>query len=1027
MSEKATYEELERRVKEFQKECSEHRRAKELLRESEGQFLLLAEQSLMAIGIIQDGVYKYFNKAYEEISGYSADEIRGWKSFGFSKTVHPDDLDFVADQIRKKQTAHPDVMPHYSFRGVRKNGEIRWIELYSKTVTYKSKPADLVMFIDITERMKAEESLREREEETKRLAQESAIMAEIGRIISSTLAVDEAYGAFAQEVRKLIPFDRIGISIVDVGKGTGVSTYMAGKDVPDREVGIPYSLEGTAIAEMMRARSTVLVQTNDPDEVKDRFPKLLSTFQAGFRSIMNVPLFSKGQIIGALLLRSVQSNAYAIKDLQLAERVGRQIAGAIANARLYVERKRAEEALRRSEQRMAVMSQIANVFLTMPDEEMYSEVLGIVLKVLESPFGTFGFIDESGDLVIPSMTRGIWDKCRVPGKSIVFPAHTWGHSLWGKAITERRAHLSFGPFHTPEGHVPIDGFLTVPVVFRDETIGVVSVANKEGGFTEEDKDQLESIALNISPILHARLHRERQERERKGAEEALRNSEAKYRELVQNANSIILRMDMRGNVTFFNEFAQRFFGYPESEILGKNVIGTIVPETDSAGRDLRAMIQDIGLHPERYANNENENMRHSGERVFVSWANKGMRDAEGKLAEVLCIGNDITQRKNLEVQLQQAQKMETIGTLAGGIAHDFNNILGAIMGYAELAQMDLPRESRPNKSLGQVLAAANRAKDLVKQILAFSRQSKEERKPIDVPYIVKEVLKFMRASLPATVEIREDLAADTGNILADPVQIHQVLMNLCTNAHHAMREKGGVLEVRLSSVHLHGEGTTVHPDLAPGTYVKLTVRDAGHGMDQAITARIFDPYFTTKEKGVGTGLGLAVVHGIVKDHGGAITVQSEPGKGSTFDVYFPLIQAEAIDERAIEEEVPIGHGRILFIDDEQALVEIARQILESLGYTVDTRTSSTEAMELFKKQPDRYDIVITDMTMPNLTGDKLALELIRIRHDIPVILCTGYSEAVSEEKAKKIGIKAFVMKPLVRAEIAKKIQGVLEE
>jgi two-component system cell cycle sensor histidine kinase/response regulator CckA len=270
------------------------------------------------------------------------------------------------------------------------------------------------------------------------------------------------------------------------------------------------------------------------------------------------------------------------------------------------------------------------------------------------------------------------------------------------------------------------------------------------------------------------------------------------------------------------------------------------------------------------------------------------------------------------------------------------------------------------------------------------------------------------------------LPEEPGNVLADPVQIHQVLMNLCTNAHHAMRERGGVLKVRLSSVHFHEEGTTAHPDLTAGRYVKLTVSDTGHGMDQEILPRIFDPYFTTKEKGVGTGLGLAVVHGIVRDHGGAITVQSELGKGSTFDIYFPLIQAEALADRAAEDEAPVGCGRILFVDDEQVLVDIAKQVLESLGYLVETRTSSTEALELFKRQPYRYDIVISDLTMPNLTGEKLARELIRIRHDIPVILCSGYSEAMSKEEAKNIGIKAFVMKPFVRAEIAKKIKGVLE-
>jgi signal transduction histidine kinase/FixJ family two-component response regulator len=383
------------------------------------------------------------------------------------------------------------------------------------------------------------------------------------------------------------------------------------------------------------------------------------------------------------------------------------------------------------------------------------------------------------------------------------------------------------------------------------------------------------------------------------------------------------------------------------------------------------------------------------------------------------------ERLMLLQHLQRVQKMEAIGTLASGIAHDFNNILAAMIGYTELALLSTSDESKSRKSLDMVLTAGERAKDLVKQILAFSRQSEEERKPIQVAHTVKEVLKFIRASLPATIEIRQNLGTNIDNILGDPVQIHQVLMNLCTNAHHAMREKGGVLDVEVNSVNLGPEYAAVHPDLNPGPHVKVTLRDNGHGMNEPTMAKIFDPYFTTKEKGVGTGLGLSVVHGIVQKHGGAITVASEPGKGSVFELYFPAIENEAVAETRVQQTPPTGHERILLVDDEQVLADMGRQMLEYLGYRVETRTSSVDALALFSAYPERFDLVITDMTMPNMTGDKLAVELMRIRADIPIVVCTGYSERIMAERAKAIGIRAFVMKPILMAKMAQAIREAL--
>ena len=513
---------------------------------------------------------------------------------------------------------------------------------------------------------------------------------------------------------------------------------------------------------------------------------------------------------------------------------------------------------------------------------------------------------------------------------------------------------------------------------------------------------------------------------RKKAEEELIESETKYRELVQNSNSIIIRRDPRGTITFFNEFAQDFFGYTEDEILGKNVIGTIVPDIESTGRNLALMIQDIGLHPERYLSNENENMRRNGERVWVAWTNKAIYDKDGNIVEILCIGNDITDRKNLQAQLIQTQKMEAIGTLAGGIAHDFNNILSIIIGYTKLAQDEVPEGSRLSEDLREVYKAGNRARDLVKQILTFSLQADQKRTPVKIHRVVTETLKLLRSSFPATIEIRTRLTT-TAPVLADSTQIEQVIMNLCTNAYHAMRERGGLLEVRLEELMLDDDAFAHQLDISLGPYLSLTVLDTGHGMDKAVRDRIFEPYFTTKRTGEGTGIGLTVVHGIVKSYGGAITVESEPGRGSIFQVLLPRLKSAVVEEEHKKVALPPrGMERILFVDDEPALVNIGRRMLEGLGYEVFTSTSGIETIATFRRRPENFDLVITDMTMPKMTGDRLAIELMGIRPGIPIILCTGFSERITGEKAKEIGIRKFVMKPLLMNDLAEAVREVLD-
>ena len=384
------------------------------------------------------------------------------------------------------------------------------------------------------------------------------------------------------------------------------------------------------------------------------------------------------------------------------------------------------------------------------------------------------------------------------------------------------------------------------------------------------------------------------------------------------------------------------------------------------------------------------------------------------------------EREHLELKLQQAQKMEAIGTLAGGIAHDFNNILGAILGYSQLTQMHTADNPRVQGYVANIFKASERAKGLVEQILTFTRQGKSQKMPCDIAIVLKEVVKLLRASIPSTIEIAQTIPSNLGTVMADQTQIHQVLMNLCTNAAHAMEARGGKLTVTLESCLMDKGSVAIGDDLLSGRYLQLSVRDTGAGMEKAVVDRIFEPYFTTKAVGEGTGMGLATVHGIVNDHGGRIFVESLPGKGSVFRVLFPVLENPAEVASSQPVSYPRGTERILFVDDEELLVEVGVEMLKDLGYNALGSTRASQALETFISRPDGFDLVITDMTMPGMTGDQLAEQILRHRPDIPVIICTGFSKRISSELASSLGIRALLMKPVTVQELSRTIRDVLD-
>ena len=510
--------------------------------------------------------------------------------------------------------------------------------------------------------------------------------------------------------------------------------------------------------------------------------------------------------------------------------------------------------------------------------------------------------------------------------------------------------------------------------------------------------------------------------ERERAEEALMESQERFMNLIENAVMGIYQVTKEGKFIMINQRMVDMFGFPSQ----KEFLATI------------ENIKELYFHPEErpkilreinekgfIEGKEVEFKRKDGESI---WNKLYTRVTENKEGIILYEGlmEDITERKVLEEQLRQSHKMEAIGTLAGGIAHDFNNILGIILGNTELAMDDVPEWNPARLNLKEVRTASLRAKDVVRQLLSFARKTELEKKPINITPIIKEALKLLRSSIPTSIEIRQDIPKDIDTILADPTQINQVLINLCTNAAHAM-PNGGVLEIKLENVKLGEAATSNSPDLNPGRYLNLTVSDTGYGINPKDIDRIFDPYFTTKEVGRGTGMGLAVIHGIIKGHGASVSVQSQPGKGTTFSIFFPVVEADAIVETETVNRLSTGSEKILFVDDEESMIKMGQQILGRLGYKPEIRANPVEALELFRSDPDLFDLVITDMTMPQMSGDKLAKEILNIRPDMPVILCTGFSEKVNEESAKEMGISAFVLKPIVMRDIAHTIRMVLDK
>jgi PAS domain S-box-containing protein len=561
--------------------------------------------------------------------------------------------------------------------------------------------------------------------------------------------------------------------------------------------------------------------------------------------------------------------------------------------------------------------------------------------------------------------------------------------------------------------------ISLPLSDGERPFGALVIFSGEfGAFDKEEVKLLEELASDLSygiTMLRMDAKRKKVEKERK-----------LLASVIEQAMEGIILFDSDGLVQYANPAVETITGRPPAAMVGCNISSL---ESEELSMEFYQVIWDALSRGEartgHFIQRGKDGTIHEIDSTIWSIA-----DASGTVGNYAALIRDVTNEVQLERQLRQAQRMEAIATLAGGIAHDFNNNLASIITCTEMARDDVPPESPTRELLDVVLKSGYRGRNLVKQILTFSCQGEQERQPVQVELIVHECLRLLRASLPATIEIHCRLADRLGMVLADPTQIHQIVMNLCTNAGHAMQDKGGMLELSLANTDLD-TNVAGYPDLPAGPYLKLTVRDTGHGMDRQTMERIFDPFFTTRKQAGGTGLGLSVIHGIVRNHGGTIDVESEPGKGASFQVYLPRIDRPAMAAQE-EETVPVmqGRERILLVDDEPELAFAAKKMLERLGYEVVTAADGFEALKVFRAGPDRFDLIITDQSMPGISGTELAKELTGIRAEVPIILCTGLGHApngaFSWKEREAAGIRELALKPLDRAEMAGIIRRVLD-
>ncbi len=798
-------------------------------------------------------------------------------------------------------------------------------------------------------------------DELERLARENAVMAEIGRIVSSSLNIVEIYERFPRAVNKLIPFDRIAIVLID---SEGYSTnydFVKGIKVPLCEPGDRGAISGTIVEEIVHTRKGILIQEEDLHRWLKQDERLFHTFQSGLRSMISVPLVSKNQIIGVLhLMRSKRPNAYTGADLRLAEDIGVQIAGAIHSAKLFSEHRRMEE---RMFFQASLLYQVRNaVIATDLDRRI----------IFWNKFAECLFQWKNDEIIGKHITEII----SPDNLSTLKQSGYWE----GECIGKKRDGSTFPALLTNS-------------IFRDE------------------KGKVKGMIFVANDIT-----------ERRQAEDLLRQSGEKYRNLFEESKDAIFITTAEGRFVDINPAGVKLFGYDSKEELFKvNVAKEVYFNLEERGKvinllDRQGFVKDLELQLKKK----------NGEKIVALLTATAICSDQGEAVGYRGIVRNVTERKILEEQLFQSQKMEAIGMLAGGVAHDFNNLLMVIQGNVELGLMNLEPSHPIYESLLKIQEGAQKASGLTRQLLAFGRRQMLNPKVLNVADMIGNLSRMLSRLIGEDIELRMELRPGLSPIYADPSAMDQVLMNLIVNARDAM-PRGGVLTLQARNIRLDADFCRQRPFVTPGEYIQISVIDTGKGMDEETLSRIFEPFFTTREKG--SGLGLAVVYGIVKQHKGHIFVSSRSGEGSRFDLYFPVHQDSFAQEamEALLEDIPRGTETLLVAEDEKEVRELFKLLLEGLGYQVLIACDGEEAIEVFSTYRGRIDLAILDAVMPKLNGPQVYEHIVSSSPDLPCLFLSGYSEEIVQRYFSQSLKAPMLHKPVTMRDLGKKVREILDQ
>ena len=977
------------------------------LRQSEERFRTLAETAAVGIYIQRGGTVFYANPAMQAITGYSEEDL---KEIDIFELVHPDFRDTVHGYAERRLSGG-EAPPRYECKIVTKQREERWVEIFAELIEYKGKTSAIGSIFDITDRKQAELALAGSEASVRNKLQ--AIMEPDGDLRALNLADIIDTRALQTMMEDFYRITRVACSILD---HSGRVQVAAGwQDICRKFHRVHPDTLANCLESDVILTGGVSMGTFKEYRCKNNLRGMVTPIEVGGKHVGNLFLgqyFYEDEIIDYELFRT-RARRYGFDE-------GEYLSALDRVPRWNQETARAA---------MTICARLAGMVSSLS----YSAIkLSRALAQQETTLRRLSESEERYQRITDSITDYIYTVRVKDGQA----AETT-HSPGCLAVTGYRAEeFTRAPYlwidivfpeDRPEVEKRARQLLTgeAPPSFEHRIVhknGSVRWVSNTFAPHRDERGVLVAYDGLIQDITT-----------RKGAEEALAESEKRYRLIAENIQDVFwMATPGLERMVYVSPAYERIWGRNIENLYAspESYIEAVHPEDRDRAREVSVTSASRG----NAWSSTYRVVRPDGSIRWVEERGFPLSDARGGWYLTIGVVTDVTDRKQAELerekfeaQLRQAHKLEAIGTLAGGIAHDFNNILAPIIGYSEMAMEDAPHNSPMRSDLEQVIKAAHRARELVRQILIFSRRSDDvDRVPMDLGTTVTEVLKLLRASIPSTIEITQDIGK--GMVLADPTQMHQVLLNLCTNASHALEDRG-TLHVSLTEAEL---GERDNRSFAikvprPGKYFKVSVSDTGCGMNAETMQRIFDPYFTTKEVGKGSGLGLAVVHGIVKRHEGALRIRSEPGRGSTFDVFIPGIEAKEDGWRGRTKSRPGGKESILIVDDEEMLATLTGKILAQLGYVITTKTSALEALAAFRTSPDDFDLIITDYTMPQLTGTELAGRILEIRPDMPIILCTGHSERVTETTAEEMGIARFALKPLDRSQLAELVRSVLDE